>query len=66
MLTGAADRGSLPLACPACRSPVRWGADGAGCAACGARYGEADGVLNLTEGSVGRPGYDPHFFSRLT
>jgi SAM-dependent methyltransferase len=66
MLTGAADRESLPLACPACRSPVRWGTDGARCAACGAQYGEADGVLKLTEGSVGRPGYDPHFFSRLT
>lgn len=64
-MIGEADRERLPLACPACRGVVRWREGEARCEACGARYEEVNGILNLTQGSIGRPGYDPHFFSRL-
>jgi SAM-dependent methyltransferase len=42
------------------------GAQGASCAACGAFFTLADGILRLTVGREGTPGYDPHFFGTLS
>jgi SAM-dependent methyltransferase len=41
------------------------GAKGAVCANCDETFPLADGVLRLTIGREGRPGYDPHFFATL-
>jgi 2-polyprenyl-3-methyl-5-hydroxy-6-metoxy-1,4-benzoquinol methylase len=41
------------------------GESGAECAACATRYPAPDGILRLTLGREGAPGYDPHFFQTL-
>jgi SAM-dependent methyltransferase len=54
-----------PLACPRCRGPLAPAAPGASCGACGARYSGEGGILRLTLGREGAPGYDPHYFKTL-
>jgi len=44
---------------------VSVGALGAHCVPCGADYPLRDGVLHLTAGKQGAPGYDPHYFATL-
>ena len=62
----AAQSPALNLACPACGGRAEGdGGSGLRCAACGARYPEADGILRLVAGSSGAPGYDPHYFESL-
>jgi SAM-dependent methyltransferase len=39
--------------------------DGAECVSCPARYPAQRGILRLTLGREGAPGYDPHFFQTL-
>ena len=53
------------LVCPRCRGPLEKEATGARCPACSARYGERDGILELTAGGQGEPGFDPHYFEAL-
>jgi SAM-dependent methyltransferase len=55
----------LPLVCPRCRGPLTTRADGAACAGCGAAYSADHGILRLTLGREGAPGYDPHYFKTL-
>jgi SAM-dependent methyltransferase len=55
----------LSLVCPACRAPLEGSGAQWPCAACGAVYAAADGVLRLVAGSDGAPGYDPHYFEAL-
>ncbi len=52
----------LSLVCPHCRSRLAPAATGARCEACATDYPERDGILDLTLGSQGLPGYDPHYF----
>ena len=52
----------LALVCPRCRSRLAPAASGARCEPCGTLYPERDGILDLTLGSQGLPGYDPHYF----
>ena len=58
---GSASRSRVPPAA----SPLAMGEDGGRCAACGARYPVESGILRLTLGREGAPGYDPHFFDTL-
>jgi SAM-dependent methyltransferase len=55
----------LPLVCPRCRGSLASGANGAACAGCGTVYPVGRGVLHLTLGREGAPGYDPHYFKTL-
>jgi SAM-dependent methyltransferase len=55
----------LPLACPRCRGPLVPTAPDARCGACNARYRGEGGILRLTLGREGAPGYDPHHFRTL-
>jgi len=59
------DWARVPLACPSCRSPLAMGRDDASCPGCGTRYPVEGGILRLTLGREGAPGYDPHFFATL-
>jgi 2-polyprenyl-3-methyl-5-hydroxy-6-metoxy-1,4-benzoquinol methylase len=52
----------LSLVCPRCRSRLAPAARGARCEACATLYAERDGILDLTLGRKGLPGYDPHYF----
>jgi 2-polyprenyl-3-methyl-5-hydroxy-6-metoxy-1,4-benzoquinol methylase len=52
----------LALVCPRCRSRLVPAATGARCEACPNLYAAHDGILDLTLGSAGLPGYDPHYF----
>lgn len=52
----------LALVCPRCRSLLVPAATGARCEPCATLYAERDGILDLTLGSEGLPGYDPHYF----
>ncbi len=53
------------MACPRCRGSLDPAAAGASCRACGARYSGQGGILRLTLGREGAPGYDPHYFKTL-
>ena len=53
------------LACPRCHRRVSVGPRGARCDFCEADYPLHDGVLHLTAGKQGPPGYDPHYFATL-
>ena len=53
------------LICPACREAVERGGGGVRCTGCAAVYRAEEGILHLTAGSGGPPGYDPHFFATL-
>jgi SAM-dependent methyltransferase len=55
----------LSLVCPACRAPLDLGTGGAACPSCGRTYPQDEGVLRLTTGGSGAPGYDPHFFGTV-
>jgi SAM-dependent methyltransferase len=55
----------LAVVCPGCRGPLAARGGGAGCAACGAHYSGDAGILRLTLGREGSPGYDPHYFKAL-
>jgi SAM-dependent methyltransferase len=55
----------LALVCPRCRGVLEGQATGALCPACGAAFGEDDGILGLVCGRHGRQGYDPHYFDTL-
>jgi SAM-dependent methyltransferase len=55
----------LPLVCPRCRGPLAVGDDEAACPGCGAVYPVDQGILRLTLGREGPPGYDPHYFKTL-
>jgi SAM-dependent methyltransferase len=55
----------LGLVCPRCRGPLSPEGPGAGCAGCDAHYSSEAGVLRLTLGRKGSPGYDPHYFKTL-
>jgi 2-polyprenyl-3-methyl-5-hydroxy-6-metoxy-1,4-benzoquinol methylase len=55
----------LPLVCPRCRGSLAVGANSAACAECGAVYPLDQGILRLTLGREGAPGYDPHYFKTL-
>ena len=59
------DRPRLSLACPACGGPLRIEPPGARCEGCGLGYPEREGILDLTRGRSGPPGYDPHYFGTL-
>ncbi len=54
-----------PLVCPQCREGLAVVPGGVYCRACPAHYPERDGILLLTAGREGRPGYDPHHFEAL-
>jgi SAM-dependent methyltransferase len=57
---------ALPLlVCPHCRDGLTVVAGGARCRTCARDYPERDGILRLTTGSHGPPGYDPHHFQLL-
>jgi SAM-dependent methyltransferase len=62
-MSGRYDR--LRLVCPDCRVAVVPEDGGVRCPACAARYPEEHGVLRLTAGAQGGPGYDPHYFGSL-
>lgn len=55
----------LPLVCPQCRRTITVGAEAASCAVCGLVFPLTGGVLHLTIGRKGTPGFDPHFFTTL-
>jgi SAM-dependent methyltransferase len=55
----------LALVCPRCREALAGGDDGAVCTGCGATYPADQGILRLTLGREGAPGYDPHYFNTL-
>jgi SAM-dependent methyltransferase len=55
----------LPLVCPRCRATLAGSAAGADCTGCGATYPADQGILCLTLGRAGAPGYDPHYFKTL-
>jgi SAM-dependent methyltransferase len=38
---------------------------GVRCRSCAAEYPRRDGILHLTSGKAGAPGYDPHYFATL-
>src|SRR5262249_62151275 len=52
-----------PLVCPRCRQPLDVDRESARCSACGSDYAWRDGILLLTVGKEGLPGYDPHYFA---
>lgn len=54
-----------PLVCPRCRRPLGGSEGSRSCAACGVRYPERDGILELVAGARGTPGFDPHYFEAL-
>jgi SAM-dependent methyltransferase len=51
--------------CPRCRGELRAREQEAVCASCGAGYPQQDGILHLTAGKTGAPGFDPHYFDTL-
>jgi SAM-dependent methyltransferase len=53
------------LVCPRCRRPLEEEDAAARCPACSVRYRERDGILELTAGGGGQPGFDPHYFEAL-
>jgi 2-polyprenyl-3-methyl-5-hydroxy-6-metoxy-1,4-benzoquinol methylase len=59
-----ADRG-LSLVCPVCRESLSSAEHGLRCPRCGTLYPETEGILHLTSGKIGQPGYDPHHFATL-
>jgi len=59
----ARPEGVPPLVCPRCRQPLSVDRARARCAACGVDYAWQNGILHLTAGKEGAPGYDPHYFS---
>jgi SAM-dependent methyltransferase len=60
----AADRG-LSLVCPVCREALAPTEAGLRCPRCGTVYPETEGILHVTSGRIGQPGYDPHHFATL-
>jgi SAM-dependent methyltransferase len=64
--SGDAFARSLSLVvCPRCGGTLAPSAEQAACGACGARYPARDGGLDLRTGSLGEPGYDPHYYETL-
>jgi 2-polyprenyl-3-methyl-5-hydroxy-6-metoxy-1,4-benzoquinol methylase len=55
----------VSLVCPRCRGELRDGEKEAVCTSCGSRYARQDGILDLTAGKTGAPGFDPHYFDTL-
>ncbi len=65
MTTTAAGAALPPLVCPRCRAGVIDTTAGVRCPSCAVEYPRRDGILHLTAGRVGAPGYDPHYFPTL-
>lgn len=59
----------LRLSCPSCRASPMTAPAGPGgaysCAGCGKTYPVTEGIVLLTLGTGGAPGYDPHYFATL-
>jgi 2-polyprenyl-3-methyl-5-hydroxy-6-metoxy-1,4-benzoquinol methylase len=55
----------LRLACPLCRGALASRSSSWDCSACGSSYAVQAGVLHLSRGREGAPGYDPHYFRTL-
>ena len=55
----------LNVVCPSCRQALALQDSTLYCVACGAAYGQRDGVWQLALGRLGAPGYDPHHFDSL-
>ena len=55
----------VPLVCPRCRARLAVTEAGSTCGGCHRRYASETGILHLTVGREGAPGYDPHFFDTL-
>jgi SAM-dependent methyltransferase len=54
------------IRCPACGGGLPWEeASICRCFTCGAQYPRTDGILDLSRGREGPPGYDRHYFGTL-
>ena len=51
--------------CPRCRGELQAREREAVCVSCGTGYPQEDGILHLTAGKMGSPGFDPHYFDTL-
>jgi SAM-dependent methyltransferase len=56
---------TLVVVCPICREILASTEGGMRCSRCAVVYPVIEGVLHLTSGRIGPPGYDPHHFAAL-